>query len=160
MPHEGNTKVLAQALSLHRDPSRGRTHIVIRQVEYVPTTSSGKEKDIRDRFNVIRASVFRIADVLGDIETALNLNKGEGREYIDGMLAELDSLEAPGELVPIFDLTLGEDIEAWLGNIGMRGDALRTLEHDPDWRKRFNKNGPPAEPLKLASGAQDAEFDF
>lgn len=107
-------------MGLHRAPARGRTHIVVRQIAYTPLARDGTPKDdIRDRFEVVAASVFRIADVHGDIETALGLDPGEGRTYIAEMLAELDSLregDRSDEMVPILDLTLGEGITAWLGS--------------------------------------------
>lgn len=118
-PHEGNSYTLAHALRLHHDPTRGRTHIVLRSLKYTPTTASGKERDLRDRFTVVGAGVFRIADVTGDIERAMGLDPGEGQEYVDSLIDELDSLgeEMGGERpIPILDLTMGEGISPWLGS--------------------------------------------
>lgn len=60
--------------------------------------------------------MFRVRDVLPEIETLLNLDKGEGREYINGMLREMDSASTGfEEHIPIIDLTFGDGLEAWLG---------------------------------------------
>ncbi|THH31046.1 hypothetical protein EUX98_g3139 [Antrodiella citrinella] len=153
-PHFANTYALAHALGLHRDPSRGRTHIVFRSLEYTPKAS----KDIRYRFTVAHAGVYKLTDVYPDIETMLRINPGEGKEYVDGLLDELDSM-GNDDKVPILDLTFGEGIDPWLGSIAIPVGALRTLPHDPDWRRSINSGGP-AQPMSLITGAKDAENIF
>ncbi|KAI0053520.1 hypothetical protein FA95DRAFT_1481533 [Auriscalpium vulgare] len=154
LPHEANTYALAHALGLRRDPSRGRTHIVFRQVEWVP-----RARDMRHRFRVRAAGVFRITDVLRDIESIMQIGRGEGREYVDGLLEELDGARTGREIVPILDITTGEGIETWMGSSGLTLDRLRGVPYDPNWRKIMNK-GEAAGPLRPKSGAPDAENIF
>lgn len=110
--HDANTLALFSALQLQRDPSRGRTHIVFRKVEYTPHAS----KDIRYKFRVVQCAVFRIRDILSVIERMMGLNPGEGREYIDSLLADLKATELTDDRVPALDLTFGEGVETWLGS--------------------------------------------
>ncbi|KAI0060082.1 hypothetical protein BV25DRAFT_1828173 [Artomyces pyxidatus] len=153
-PHEANTFALAHALGVRRDPSRGRTHILLRQVEYVP-----RAKDIRYRFRVSACGVYRIADILTDIEKLMGLDPGEGREYIDGLLEELDNSSVGTDKVPLLDLTTGTGIETWLGSMAIHVDKLRAMPYDPDWRKIMNR-GVISDQLKLVSGAKDVEHVF
>ncbi|TFK74987.1 hypothetical protein BDN72DRAFT_832691 [Pluteus cervinus] len=67
------------ALCLHRDPNRGDTHILWYGVKYTPDAG----KDVGQKFTIETASVFKITDVLTEIEKSRNLNKREGREFID-----------------------------------------------------------------------------
>lgn len=152
--HDANTAALINALQLQRDPTRGRTHIVFRKVEYVPHVS----KDIRYRFRVAQCGVFRIRDVLGVIEAFMGLDSGEGREYIDDLLTNLKETGSASDVVPVLDLTFGEGIETWLGSSGLPAGSLRNYPYNPEWRKMFNKGDPPT-PLKLTTGAKDAEHD-
>ncbi|KAH8101077.1 hypothetical protein BXZ70DRAFT_107136 [Cristinia sonorae] len=151
--HYANTHALAHALGLHRDPSRGRTHIVFRFMEYTPKAS----KDIRHKFRVSHAGVFRIQDVLTDIEGLMGLDPGEGREYIDGLLADVTRGE---NQVPILDMSVGDDgIDPYLGSIAIPLSMLRSSTYDPNWRKSINM-GDPAEPVALRCGAKDVEHVF
>lgn len=111
-PHFANNYGLMHALGVHRDPSRGRTHIVFKSLVYTPS----KSKDIRYKFQVESIGVFRIADVLGDIERGMNLNKGEGQVYIDEIFEEIDAMHDRDQLVPILDFSVGKGIETWLGS--------------------------------------------
>ncbi|KAJ7868632.1 hypothetical protein B0H14DRAFT_2729835 [Mycena olivaceomarginata] len=139
------------ALGLHRNPQRGRTHIVIKEFEYVPAATNLKHK-----FRVLTCGVFLIKDVLRDIETAMRLDPGEGQEYVDSLISEV-----PGEhpRVPFIELALGDGIPVRLGSGGTTIDTIRTLPYDPDWRRIMNVGVPPG-PLGLRSGAKDAEHVF
>ncbi|KAF7338750.1 hypothetical protein MSAN_02197400 [Mycena sanguinolenta] len=57
---------LIHALGLHRNSARGRTHIVFQVVKHVPTATKLKHK-----FKVVSCGVFRIKDVLRDIENVM-----------------------------------------------------------------------------------------
>ncbi|KAJ7150914.1 hypothetical protein C8R43DRAFT_1005604 [Mycena crocata] len=151
--HDATQFGLVHALGLHRDPQRGRTHIVIKVVEYVPTATKLKHK-----FRVVACGVFRIKDVLRDLELVMQLDPGEGQEYVDSLFAELDSTRS-GPKMPFIDLSFGDGISAWLGSSATTIDSLRKLKYDPDWRKKFNVGAPPA-PLQLKSGAKDVEHVF
>jgi len=154
-PNKIDTIALIHALNLQRDPSRGRTHIVFRQVEYTPDAS----KTIRNKFQIIRCGVFRIADVLSDIEAVMGLDKGEGQEYVQSLIDELDATDHAGQRVPILELKFGDDLETWLGSDATTLDQLRKLPYLPEWRKLMNPKQPP-EPMVLRSGIKDAEHDF
>ncbi|KAJ7512401.1 hypothetical protein B0H11DRAFT_2182743 [Mycena galericulata] len=155
--HDATQAGMIHALGLHRNPERGRTHIVFKQVEYVPTASKLKHK-----FRVLACGVFRLKDVLQDLETALCLDRGEGQEYVDSLFYELDGAHTGSThdtKVPFIDLSFGDGISAWLGSATTTIDRLQLLPYDPDWRKRFNVGAPP-QPLKLRSGAKDVEHVF
>lgn len=109
--HYANTQALIHALGLHRDPSRGRTHIVFRYVKYTPQVS----KDIRYRFTVTQAGVFKISDVYRDIDVIMGLNPGEGKKYIAEILQEVDATPGSADHVPIVNLAFGgAHIQPWL----------------------------------------------
>ncbi|KAI0919587.1 hypothetical protein AcV5_001613 [Taiwanofungus camphoratus] len=78
---------LANALYLHRDPRRGRTHIVFEEVVYTREASH----EARNKFRIVRCGVFRVADVLDEIERRMRLDPGEGVEYVKDVLDEMDS---------------------------------------------------------------------
>ncbi|KAJ6469410.1 hypothetical protein C8R45DRAFT_908821 [Mycena sanguinolenta] len=142
---------LVHALGLHRDPKRGRTHIVFKAVEYVPTATK-----VQHKFRVISCGVFRIKDVLRDIETAMGLDCGEGQEYVESVFYEMAGAYAS---VPFIHLTVGDGIEAWLGSGATTVDSILTVPYDPEWRKQFNIGAPP-EPMILRRGAKDVEQVF
>jgi hypothetical protein len=106
--HDATQFGLIHALGLHRNPQRGRTHIVFKQVEYVPTATHLKHK-----FRVLSCGVFRIKDVLRDVEVIMGLDHGEGQEYVDSVFYELEGAHAK---VPFIDLSFGDNISAWLGS--------------------------------------------
>ncbi|KAJ7466957.1 hypothetical protein FB451DRAFT_1560911 [Mycena latifolia] len=145
---------LIHALGLHRNPQRGRTHIVFKEVEYVPTASKLKHK-----FRVIACGIFRIKDVLRDIEAHMRLDYGEGQEYVDSLFAEIDGTRTPDVKLPFIDLSFGQGVSPWLGSGATNMDGLEGLPYDPDWRKQFNAGSPPR-PLKPRSGAKDVEHVF
>lgn len=108
-----NGSFLANALGLQKDPSRGRTHIVFRELEYRPKQS----KDFRFRFHVVRIGVFKIKDVLKDIELMMQLNPGEGQEYIQDMFENINTDRTERKtMVPILDLTWGDGLQTWMGS--------------------------------------------
>ncbi|KAJ7931303.1 hypothetical protein B0H13DRAFT_1959813 [Mycena leptocephala] len=146
--HDATQFGLIHALGLHRNPQRGRTHIVFKQVEYVPTASHLKHK-----FRVLSCGVFRIKDVLRDVEVIMGLDHGEGQEYVDSVFYELEGAHAK---VPFIDLSFGDNISAWLGSGATTIDSIRIIPYDPKWRERFNVGAPPG-PMKLRSGAKDVE---
>ncbi|KAJ7034504.1 hypothetical protein C8F04DRAFT_1234152 [Mycena alexandri] len=146
--HDAMQIGMIHALGLHREPQRGRTHIVFKQVEYVPTATKLKHK-----FRVLVCGVFRIKEVLRDLETVMRLDRGEGQEYVDSVFPEMH------EMVPFAHLSFGNGVTAWLGSGVTSTAALRNFPYDPDWRKKFNVGVPP-EPMVLMSGAKDVEHIF
>jgi hypothetical protein len=108
------------------NPSRGRTHIVIRKLVH---NKSGTE--LRDAFKVVEAGVFLITDVLADlneifkpydaaklIEWNLQENDGEGRAMLP---------------TPTFWADFGDEVEPFLG----RGECYSRLRR---WLKSVLKN--------------------
>lgn len=102
---DSNVALLAHALGLHKDPSRGHSHIVMRELEYQPQES----KDFRLRFHALRIGVFRIRDVLTEIERLMNLDPGEGDAYIQGLFYGMRP-----DSVPILVLSWGEGLDEYL----------------------------------------------
>ncbi|KAL0069638.1 hypothetical protein AAF712_003296 [Marasmius tenuissimus] len=148
------------ALGLRHDPNRGKTHIIFKLMEYLPQGG----KDVLDRFRVISAGVFRIKDVLNEIEGSLGYNKGEGEQVIKEMLEEFNNGPGKGGRVyPFFNFFISDDkrIETYLSIGGVGAKKLRETKYDPDWRKLLNRSRKYiAEPMGLRSGALDAERDY
>ncbi|EMD37298.1 hypothetical protein CERSUDRAFT_65004 [Gelatoporia subvermispora B] len=89
----------------------------------------------------------------------MGLDKGEGKDYVQSLLDELNSTNQGADLVPILDLTFGDAIETWMGSMALPLSALRQLPYNARWRKTVNQGEPP-EPIMLRSGAQDVEHVF
>lgn len=84
---------------------------MFRYVKYTPQVS----KDIRYRFTVAQAGVFKISDVYRDIDVIMGLHPGEGKKYIAEILAEVDSTPGSANNVPIVNLAFGgAHIQPWL----------------------------------------------
>ncbi|KAI0792227.1 hypothetical protein C8Q75DRAFT_625956 [Abortiporus biennis] len=138
--HYANTTALCHALGLHKDPSRGSTHIVFRYVEYTPKAS----KDIQYKFRIAGASIFKIDDTtLQKLEFVMRLNPGEGREYIDSLISNVAKMNTTTgtEMVPMLDLTFGNDLQAWLRSTPMLLNSIRRIPYDPNWRDKINLDG-------------------
>ncbi|VDC07636.1 unnamed protein product [Peniophora sp. CBMAI 1063] len=158
--HRKNAHI--SALGLHKDPMRGRTHIVLQLVEYTPNTS----KDPRSKFTIVATGVFRIKDVLRMIEPSMGLSPGEGPSFIQEVLDEVDRTARPSRdvtsLIPILDLSFGKGVETWLGSNATSHSALRNHPYNQDWRKIINGIGIVPEPLTLVDevNAKDVEHVF
>ncbi|KAL0568740.1 hypothetical protein V5O48_013240 [Marasmius crinis-equi] len=148
------------ALGLMHDPNRGKTHIIFKSVEYVPRGG----RDVLDWFKVVAAAVFRIKDVLGDMERFLNYNKGEVEEVIEEMLEEYNSRPSKQgtETYPFFNFFITNDkrMAAYLSIGGVAPEQLRYYKYDPDWRKLLNRKECQVKQLVLRSGVKDAERDY
>ncbi|TCD69565.1 hypothetical protein EIP91_007190 [Steccherinum ochraceum] len=157
-PHHGNKMGLVHALGLHRDRSRGWTHIVFRIVQHNPEAS---RNDLRRRIKITRASVVKLDDdAYRDIDDIMHLDSGESRTYVAGLLDATykKTWSAGAEMIPIMHLTWGHGIETWLGRSSLDAAALRLVPYDPDWRLSLNgPGGDIALPLSAAAGlrAQD-----
>lgn len=103
-PHEANREILMHALGLHKDPSRGNTHIVVRQLEYNP----GASKDLRRKFRVEYCGVFKISEFLTDFENYLGLGSGQGKKYTD------DLLKSAAGFIPLLTLTMVEGVDPYI----------------------------------------------
>lgn len=95
---------------MRRDPSRGRTHFVLRQVMYVP-----EESDLRYRFTITHAGVFKLDDCWDAIDEVMG---GEGKELVRDILNDVDSTSVTSgrNVAPMLDLTIGESLQPWLGS--------------------------------------------
>lgn len=107
--HDATQNGMIHALGLRRNPERGRTHIVFKDMEHVPTATKLKHK-----FRMLKCGVFCLKDVIRDLESAMGLESGEGQEYVDSLFADLDSTGR--NLVPFLSLSLGEGVDPWLGS--------------------------------------------
>jgi hypothetical protein len=101
-------EVHLHALNLMRDPSRGRTHIVIRKLVHNKSST-----ELRDAFEVVEAGVFRIADVLADLNEIF-------KPYDAAKLIEWNLMENDGEgraflPAPMFCADFGDEVEPFLG---------------------------------------------
>ncbi|TCD61257.1 hypothetical protein EIP91_008706 [Steccherinum ochraceum] len=170
--HYANLEALIHALGLRRDPTRSRTHIVIRSVEGVP---GPRARDFRDRVRVAQWSVYKIEDVLEDITkyqgTHRGNNKREAYNGIQKMLNELlqegpDGKPLPGippkrfKRLAMMDLTIGPGIRPYVNAIAISENYVRTLKYEPDWRQHINGSTAPPEPFVVLGGADDAEHVF
>ena len=72
------------ALRLKEDRGRARTHLIFEQSVYTPRAGPLA----RDKFKIVKCSVFRMSDVLTEIERIMGLNPGEGIEYCEDLLQE------------------------------------------------------------------------
>ncbi|KIJ34877.1 hypothetical protein M422DRAFT_263060 [Sphaerobolus stellatus SS14] len=84
-----NDKALIHALGLHRDPNRSRIYIVFKRTKYAPEAS----KDFRYKFHIDEMGVYKISDVMPEIESILRLRPGEGREHMDGLFEDVRRIE-------------------------------------------------------------------
>ncbi len=98
-PVEAQTLSLVHALGLQRDPARSRTHIVFKQVEYVPKT-----KDARNRFKVIAAGVFKLDDVWAHLDAIMGLEKDESKIYVKEILEEFDNSVGKKPEMPVLPM--------------------------------------------------------
>ncbi|KAJ8081208.1 hypothetical protein PM082_018051 [Marasmius tenuissimus] len=150
----------SHALGLHHDPNRGKDLILIKKVEYVPQGG----RDVLDRFRVVAAGVFRIRDVLRDIERLLSYSEGTGDALIKEMREEFENGPGRGGTTyPFFTFLISDDvrIENHLGAGGIGQARLRSFDYDPEWRKLLNRGKKwTVEPLCLRSGAKDIERDY
>lgn len=165
---------------MHRDPSRGRKHIVVRQVKYTP-----EESDLRYRSTITHAGVFKLDDCWDAIDEVMSGHTGEGREMVRDVLNDIDSTSGSSgrDVVPMLDLTFGDGVQPWLGSseqlfmlcstscllmhsnlnvtVAIASNSLRHRPYDADWRKSINKKGvaPPDAILKFKN-AVDVEHKF
>ncbi|VDC07635.1 unnamed protein product [Peniophora sp. CBMAI 1063] len=155
------------ALGVHRDPSRGRTHILMEGMAYTPDASD----DPRYKFTVTTAGVFRISDVLQSIELSLGLTAGEGQSYIQSRIDKALESRAPDlqrgdHLIVIPILSMCSGIKPGQLHFQMASSlALRELPipYNPEWRKAINgKLGVVAGDmiLRYQPGVKDVETVF
>ncbi|KAL0575626.1 hypothetical protein V5O48_006351 [Marasmius crinis-equi] len=157
---DGNN-VSFHALGLHHNLDRGKTHILVKKVRYVPDGG----RDILHRFEIEEAGVFRIREVLDDLDFLMDCGRG-GTAKGMGMLRK-DFGNGPGKaerIAEYFNFFISDDsrISTYLSIAGVSPKAKEALKHEPNWRNHLNvgKRASPAKPLTLPSGAQDAEYDY
>ncbi|KAK7035534.1 hypothetical protein VNI00_011827 [Paramarasmius palmivorus] len=147
------------ALGLKFDLNRGKTHIMFKRVIYIPDGG----KDILDRFRVIQAGVFKVSDVIKEMDGIMGYNPGETREAMDEMIDEFNHGPGKsGKSISFFTLYITDDtrMKGYLSIGGVSIKFVKGMRYDPDWRKLMNRSKFPAEPLLLRSGVQDAEHDY
>ncbi|EPQ50391.1 hypothetical protein GLOTRDRAFT_133944 [Gloeophyllum trabeum ATCC 11539] len=147
------------ALGIHRDPSRGHTHMIIIHLQWTPIN-----KDPWFKFLVTECGVFKMADVLPEIEGALHLGKGEGCGYVCDFVGRQEaqwSSSSGMTMAPILILAIGEGVESVLMLSGIILETQRPDTYSAEWRKMVNKDPTDApKPLTLLSGAKNAEHIF
>ena len=170
--HKADLHGPIHALGLQRNPSRGRTHIFLQDLEYIPGDNSQPR-----RTRVARCGVYKIQDLRNNIRRVLPRMQDCLTEMVDDVYQNVE--ESP-ELVPIFLLILGADFVPDI-KIGeshwsvlsfntvfltlefvseyVDREFIAMLKYDPEWRNGINTVGGPPGPLRDSSGIQDAEFD-
>ena len=95
----------ARALGIPVDPRRARTHLLIQEVEYMP-----RERDVRRKFKIVRAGVFRLRDASRGLEKICRLAEGHGEAWVREMVETADSAipKSFGNAVyyPVIDLSI------------------------------------------------------
>ncbi|EPS96993.1 hypothetical protein FOMPIDRAFT_92538 [Fomitopsis schrenkii] len=145
----GSSSPYVDALRLHEDPRRARTHAVVEESVYTPNAGPRAA----DKFKIVKCSVFSMSAVLAKLEGLMGLDPGEGAM----LLGPEDSEENTDIRYFIHRICAGMD-PTMLGNGWVRKDYLKHWQYDPNWRQKINKDVPPI-PLELAPGIRDAEFD-
>ncbi|KAK0210123.1 hypothetical protein DFS33DRAFT_1378111 [Desarmillaria ectypa] len=161
-PRLETEECFAHALGLTRDASRGRTHIIYQEVEYVPSV-----KNRLDKFRTTGVGVFKLEDVWQDLESRMGLDPGEGKVYIREMLEEFDHRPGKGQVgegpIPIFNLMFSatNDVQVYIGISSISRKKVLFMRPRPDWRRDMNMTGEPPVHIKLGDGKTlDAEFIF
>lgn len=105
------------ALALQHHRSRGRTHMVFLEVEHTMVKSS----DSRQRLRVSKCGVFKIEEVLGDIERIMLRPKGWAllavNDFLDDMFPRVQaSAQSPFQLglSPMLIMMYGDEMEPLL----------------------------------------------
>ena len=91
-PREALVRAQARALGMHIDPERSRTHVLIQEIDYSP-----RERDVRRKFAIVRAGVFRVREVLHGIEALFSLAEGHGEAWVQD-LVETAEISIPPSL--------------------------------------------------------------
>ncbi|KAH8103617.1 hypothetical protein BXZ70DRAFT_1056297 [Cristinia sonorae] len=166
--HYANFEGLINALGIHRDPSRGKTHIVFRKLANAPKP---RPKDFRARVLVTEMTVYRIDDILKDIVHYQKGSRMTAKDVREGIMQNLRTMlqELPngdpmpgatrGRLIPIMDLTFGPGIHPAINASAVSAAQLQRIDYDPNWRKMINANhGPPPARFLVPSRSPDAEL--
>ncbi|KIJ34865.1 hypothetical protein M422DRAFT_782745 [Sphaerobolus stellatus SS14] len=141
-------EALMHALNVHRDPIRGRTHILVEFIEYTPHAS----KDLQYKFKVLHCAVFKVSDILSNMKMIFGPVENDiTRDVQETLLLFSDmSLQTKPDKVPLMSLKMGKGLEPWLSLTFVQTETLRHLPHNPEWRTLFNKGAKPGA-LKLAA---------
>ncbi|OCH91716.1 hypothetical protein OBBRIDRAFT_791940 [Obba rivulosa] len=148
----------ARRLGCIAPPSRGHIPIVLVQLERVRNTSN----DPRYKFRIVKCGMFRITEIMSDVEEILSLEPGEGRAHVDGHFTEADAVDAKDARAPVLVLMASDSHSCLQPYIKLYSQSLRNLQeipYNPNWRGIVNQ-GAPLEPLRLRSGVKDAEHIF
>ncbi|KAK0187429.1 hypothetical protein F5146DRAFT_1064975 [Armillaria mellea] len=162
-PKPETLECFAHALGLARDASRGRTHIIYQEVEYVPST-----KNRLDRFRTKRIGVFKFEDVWQDLGSRRRLDIDELKTSVRRMLDEVNnkhgSVRIGGDVqIPIFWVMFSADIhdEVYVTMKTISQRSLVSMQPRSDWRRDMNVKGELPGHIKLNDGRiPDAEFIF
>ncbi|TCD65397.1 hypothetical protein EIP91_002731 [Steccherinum ochraceum] len=147
------------ALRLHEDIRRSRTHVVIRQLEFLPNSPSS--------FRVAEWGTYAIEDVVADIAIKMSKTEAEMRDtfariFIDAEKYAKDP-EAGTDAVPVvvFDGVKGVNPAVIRGRCSFMSETnVRATKYNPNWRDKVNSDGtPPAQiSMSMSRGAVDVEY--
>jgi len=129
-------EALAHAVGVHRDPVRGRTHILVEFIEYTPHLS----KDLQFKFKVLYCQVFKVKDILANMDVIFGPEKNDITRDVEDTLNLFSdmSVRVKPTKVPLMTLKLGKGLEPWLSLTFITTESLRTLPYNPNWRALFN----------------------
>ncbi|KAF8652510.1 hypothetical protein AX16_004366 [Volvariella volvacea WC 439] len=147
------------ALGLHRDPTRGKTHIMICHVLHSPTA-----QDLRDKFTIVAVNVYKVDEVLPILEEELDFDRGKGQEHVNDLLEKFERIggEDSDKVIPAMCLVANVERgnrRTWFGCAPIPKNLVEGLPYDPNWRKILNCDNPPGNILWL-DGPIDREHTF
>ncbi|KIY71280.1 hypothetical protein CYLTODRAFT_487345 [Cylindrobasidium torrendii FP15055 ss-10] len=138
-----NKECLVHALGIHSDPSRGRTHIVVKEIGRTPPALA---KDPLDNYHIISMGVFPIASIYREIEYFMMLEDGGGPAFIKEIFDNVKE-----GMNPCLDMMFGTSVQAFI-NMSVHSQTHATIgAYDPKWRRLVNRVGPPPKDLSLAT---------
>ncbi|KAH9921329.1 uncharacterized protein B0H18DRAFT_566750 [Fomitopsis serialis] len=141
------------ALRLHENPSRGQTHLIIEQSVYTPDAGPLA----KDKFTIVGCAVFRVSDIVSDIELSLKLSPGEGAQLCERALRGQRQSEPGNPLIPFLILRVCEGVDMTVGTGLVESDQLQQTQYNRNWRQEISKTSPPQK--LMYRNRRDAEFD-
>lgn len=120
IPHSEDAIARALALGLHRDLTRSRTHIIIQRVVHVQ-----KARELRFKFRVAKAGIFRVKDAARFLEYSFGLARGTGEDWVRTELEGTLAHRRP-DTVPVLALAFNEAEEGWF-HVGASPERISSV---------------------------------
>ncbi|TCD64390.1 hypothetical protein EIP91_004137 [Steccherinum ochraceum] len=155
-PGAFNSAAVIHALALTQDISRARTHVIFRIL--VPATRT-KSRAVQDKLYVSKIGVFKLEDVLPDIQllisgptleiTRRSISRmlDQGQDYVRVLCLNWTVLQGVTVIFSSKSFTFPQT-------------QIRRMSYDPSWRDKVNRDRPPPGVPILPSGTPDSEFDY